>query len=175
MVKSLRSGNEKAYTLLFHEYYRPLTVFANKYLNDLESSKELVQDLFVYLYEKRKSLVVTTSLRSYLYQSVRNRCLNQLNKNDVRREFQKQALQNQDSDESLEKQIMANELEHEIFRIVSQLSSKCREVFIMSRTKGLKNQEIAEKLHISIRTVETHISKALKTLRESLGSEYDYD
>jgi len=174
MVKSLRTGNEKAYTTLFHEYYRPLTVFANKYLHDLESSKELVQDLFVYLYEKRKSLIITSSLKSYLYQSVRNRCLNQLKRNDVKREYQKRALQNQDTAENLERQIMANELEHEIFRIVSKLSHKCREVFIMSRTNGLKNQDIADRLHISIRTVETHISNALKTLRESLGSDYDF-
>ena len=174
MVKSLKAGNENAYAKLFHEYYRPLTVFANKYLNDIESSKELVQDLFVSIYEKRKSILITTSLKTYLYQAARNRCLNQIKKNNIRRDYLKQADQNANSTESLEEQILANELEYEIFRIISQLSPKCQEVFTLSRVKGIKNQEIAGTLDISPRTVETHISNALKTLREKLGSKYDF-
>lgn len=174
MVESLRAGNEKAYAKLFQEYYRPLVVFANKYLNDLDSSKELVQDLFVSFYENRKKQVITTSLKSYLYQSVRNRCLNHLKKEDVRRNFQKQAIHFAASNDALEDQIHANELEHQIFRIVSQLSVKSREVFIMSRVKGIRNQEIAHELEISIRTVETHISNVLKALRQQLGEEYDF-
>lgn len=141
---------------------------------DLDSSRELVQDLFVSIYENRKSLMITTSLRSYLYQAVRNRCLNHLRKIDVRREFQKQAVKNGESDESLEDQILANELEHEIFQIISKLPSKCQEVFNMSRINGMRNQEISDKLDISIRTVETHISNALKVLREKLGAEYKF-
>jgi RNA polymerase sigma-70 factor (ECF subfamily) len=174
MIKSLRAGNEKAYGKLFHEYYRPLTVFANKYLGDLDASKELVQDLFVSIYENRTSLIITTSLRAYLYQAVRNRCLNQLKRDEVRRVYQTQAARKQDIGETLEEQILVNELEHQIFRIISQLSPKCREVFILSRVKGLKNQEIADSLEISRRTVETHITHALKTLREKLGDGYNY-
>ena len=174
MIKSLRAGNEKAYGKLFHEYYRPLTVFANKYLGDLDASKELVQDLFVSIYENRTSLIITTSLKAYLYQAVRNRCLNHLKKDEVRRGYQTQAARKQDSGETLEEEILANELEHQIFNIISQLSPKCREVFILSRVKGFKNQEIANSLEISRRTVETHISHALKTLREKLGDEYGF-
>lgn len=174
MVESLRAGKEKAYAKLFQEYYRPLAVFANKYLKDLDSSKELVQDLFVSLYENRRTQVITTSLKSYLYQSVRNRCLNQLKKEEVRRDYQKQAQQSGASNDSLEDQIHANELEHQIFRILKQLSPKCREVFIMSRVKGIKNQEIADKLEISIRTVEKHISNGIKELRQQLGEEYHF-
>lgn len=174
MIKSLRGGNEKAYEKLFHEYYRPLTVFANNYLRDLDASKELVQDLFVSIYENRRSLIITTSLKSYLYQAVRNRCLNHLKKDEVRRVYQTQAARNQDPGETLEEEILVNELEHQIFHIISQLSPKCREVFIMSRVKGFKNQEIADSLDISRRTVETHITHALKALREELGDEYGF-
>ena len=174
MVKGLREGNENAYAKLFQEYYRPLAVFANKYLNDLDSSRELVQDLFVSLYESRKSVIITTSLKSYLYQAVRNRCLNHLKRRDVRRVYQKHSSLEQDATESLDERISANELEYEIFRIIYHLTPKCREVFIMSRVKGLKNQEIAGTLNISIRTVETHISNALKTLRQHLGSAYNF-
>jgi RNA polymerase sigma-70 factor (ECF subfamily) len=174
MVKRLRAGNELAFATLFHEHYRPLTVFANKYLKDLDASRELVQDMFVTIYENRKSLIITTSLKSYLYQSVRNRCLNHLKKTDVRRAYQKRTAQNGEFSESLEEQILANELEHEIFQIISQLPSKCQEVFKMSRINGMRNQEISAKLEISIRTVETHISNALRILREKLGSEYRF-
>jgi RNA polymerase sigma-70 factor (ECF subfamily) len=174
MVISLRTGNEKAYADLFHEYYRPLTVFANKYLKDLESSKEIVQNFFVFMYENRKSLIISTSLKSYLYQAIRNRCLNHLKENNIRKEYLKNAAFRQDREESLDDLILANELEHKIFRIISQLTPKCQEVFMMSRSKGLRNQEIADKLGISIRTVETHISNALKTLKEQLGSEYNF-
>jgi RNA polymerase sigma-70 factor (ECF subfamily) len=71
MIKGLRSGRESAYEQLFKEYYKPLTVFATGYLENLESGKEIVQELFVSLYEKRKKLVITTSLKSYLYRSVK--------------------------------------------------------------------------------------------------------
>jgi RNA polymerase sigma-70 factor (ECF subfamily) len=174
MVKSLRAGHEHAYATLFSEHYRPLTIFALKYVNDLDTSRELVQDLFVSIYETRKSLIITTSLRSYLYQAVRNRCLNHLQKTSVRRQYQEQDRENRNPNESLEDQILVNELEHRIFLLISQLSPKCQEVFILSRVKGLKNKEIARELGISIRTVETHISYALKILREKLGSEYKF-
>ena len=72
MVKGLRAGRESTYAQLFNEYYRPLTVFANKYVSDMESARELVQAFFVSIYENRKALLITTSLKSYLYQSVRN-------------------------------------------------------------------------------------------------------
>lgn len=174
MVKSLRAGHEHAYAKVFFEHYRPLTIFALKYVNDMDTAKELVQDLFASIYENRKSLIITTSLRSYLYQAIKNRCLNHLKKDSVRRHYREQVKEQRNPIESLEDQILANELEHRIFLLISKLSAKCQEVFIMSRVKGLKNREIADKLDISIRTVETHISYALRLLRENLGSEYKF-
>ncbi|MEN8204324.1 MAG: RNA polymerase sigma-70 factor [Bacteroidota bacterium] len=171
MVKRLRAGHEGTYAQLFHEYYRPLTVFANKYVNDLDSARELVQDLFVSMYENRKSLLISTSLKSYLYQSVRNRCLNHLKRIKVGRQHLEQIGKYMNSHESLEELILENELENRIFQIISRLSPKCREVFTLSRVHGLKNQEIAVRLELSIRTVETHISNALKILRTKLEEE----
>ena len=174
MVKSLRAGHEHAYAKLFFEYYRPLSIFALKYVYDLDTARELVQDLFVSIYENRKSLIIATSIRSYLYQAVKNRCLNHLKKASVRRQYREQNKENLNPVESLEDQIQANELEHRIFLLISQLTAKCQEVFLLSRVKGLKNKEIAAKLGISIRTVETHISYALRFLREKLGSDYKF-
>lgn len=168
MVRGLRAGRESTYAQLFREYYSPLTGFANKYVNDLDSARELVQDLFVSIFENRKTLLITTSLKSYLYQAVRNRCLNHLKRIKVGKQHLEQFAQELNTSEGLEELILKNELEYRIFRIISGLSPKCQEVFTLSRVKGLKNQEIATRLKISVRTVETHISNALKVLREKL-------
>ena len=168
MIKGLRSGRESAYEQLFKEYYKPLTVFASGYLEDLESGKEVVQDLYVYLYEKRKNLVITTSLKSYLYQSVRNRCLNHIKHQKVRKKHQDRMMPELHESENLEDKIRENELEYMVSKIVDQLAPQCKRIFTMSRVSGHSNREIAEQLEISIRTVEKQISNALKVLREKL-------
>jgi RNA polymerase sigma-70 factor (ECF subfamily) len=169
IIKGIRAGRESAYALLFKKFYRPLSVFATTYINDQDSAKEIVQDLFVHLYENRRVLVISTSLKSYLYQSVRNRCLNHLKRTQVERKHLDQAALEQRSTEDLEAKIAETELEYGIFRVISELPPKCQKIFRMSRVHGFKNKEIAEELGISVRTVETQISNALKVLREKLG------
>jgi len=169
IIKGIREGRESAFEILFSEYYRPLSVFALKYVGDLESAKEIVQNLFVNLYENRQKLLVTTSLKSYLYQSVRNSCLNQIKQNQTRKEHLANYGSEQEYDVDLEARIRETELEHMVFKIVETLPPKCKNIFTLSRSKGFSNSEIAEKLGISKRTVETHISNALKTLRSHLG------
>ncbi len=168
MIKGLRSGRESAYEQLFKEYYKPLTVFAFGYLDDLESGKEIVQDLFVHLYEKRKTLEINNSIKSYLYQSVRNRCLNHIKHLKVRKVHHDQMKPHLQDSENLEDKIRETELEHMISKVVDQLPPQCNRIFTLSRVTGLKNGEIAEKLGISKRTVETQISNALKVLRNKL-------
>ena len=135
-------------------------------------AKELVQNLFVHLYENRSSLVITTSLESYLYQSVRNRCLNQIKQWKTQKEHLENYLWEHESSANLETTIRQNELEHAVFKIVESLPSQRKNVFLLSRVKGLSNSEIAGKLNISKRTVETHISHALKDLKVKLGDLY---
>ena len=168
MVNGIRAGHESAFDQLFKEYYRPLSVFALKYVPDLETAKEIVQDLFVHLYENRRSLVISTSLQSYLYQSVRNRCLNLIKQQKTHRDHMDHLKLEQETTEDIEARIWETELEHQVFRIVSGLPARCREIFNLSRVKGLSNSEISKKLDISKRTVETQISNALKALRQNL-------
>lgn len=168
MIKGLRTGRESTYEQLFKEFYQPLSVFACNYLEDLEAGKEVVQELFVHLYEKRKTLVITSSLKSYLYQSVRNRCLNHIKHQQVKQAHQDHMKTQFETADSLEDIIRESELEHLIFKVVEQLPPQCRKIFTMSRVNGLSNGEIAEQLELSKRTVETQISNALKVLREKI-------
>jgi RNA polymerase sigma-70 factor (ECF subfamily) len=168
MLEGIRKGQESAYRELFREYYRPLTVFALRYVNDLDQARDLVQDLFVHLYENRAAIQINTSLRAYLFQSVRNRCLNYLDQQKSRREHQDKIRISALKEDNLEAEIERNELEHRIFQIVDKLPDQCKKIFLLNRVKGLRNEEIAQQLGISKRTVETQISKALKVLKAKI-------
>lgn len=169
IIQGIKKGKESAFSALFQEYYKPLCIFALQYMGELESAREIVQDQFVHLYEIREKLLITDSLRSFMYQSVRNRCLNALRHQQVNRKHMEQWADAQHSTGNLMDQIEALELEHTVHQIIMQLPARCRQVFLLSRTKGASNEEIAGKLNISKRTVETQISKALRTIREELG------
>ena len=168
IIHGIRAGHESTFRDLFADYYRPLSVFAMKYTGDLESAKEIVQDLFVHLYQSRSTLVITSSLKSYLFQAVQNRCLNHIKQDQTRRKHLDQYHAEQEISADMEARIRETELEHRIFKIVESLPPQCKKIFTMSRVKGFSNSEIAEKLQISKRTVETQISNALKTLRTTL-------
>ena len=168
IINGLKAGDESTYNQLFNKYYIILCVFAAKYVKDLETAREIVQDLFVHFFEIRSTLLITSSVESYLYQSLRNRCLNQIRHTKLHEKHLENLKLEEVSGYNLEDLIMETELEHQIFKIVSHMPDQCRKIFQMSRVDGKRNKEIALLLNISIRTVETQISKALKILRNSL-------
>lgn len=171
IINGLKTGDESSFNQLFNEYYITLSLFANRYVKDLDISREIVQDFFVHLFEIRDSLSITTSIDSYLYSSVRNRCLNHIRQVQMHEKHLENLKTADISSSNLEDNIMEIELEYQIFKIVSQLPDQCQKIFRMSRVDGKKNSEIGQILNISIRTVETQISKALKILRNNL---HDY-
>lgn len=150
-------------------YYGVLCGFAYKFTEDMDQAEELVQELFVQLWDKRETLVPNSSVKSYLFTATRNACLNHLKHQKVRAKFA-EAVQAQpmpqmgDAGEALE----AAELKARIELAIEDLPERCREVFVMSRYEGLKYQEIADKLQISARTVEVQVGKALKMMRDHL-------
>lgn len=169
LIEGLANGHKNAFELLFKKYYSVLVVFAQKMIGDTDTSKELVQDVFVNFYEKRKTIKIHTSLKAHLYQSVRNRCLNHIKReNTIRNHHQTIEVELKDSHVVLDKQIEEVELEQRLFKAIKSLPEKCRVIFEMSRLDGLTNQEIADELELSKRTVETQISKALRIIREKL-------
>ena len=169
LIEGISKGDNGAYEEMFLKYYSPLVVFAYRMVDDEDTARELVQDVFVSFYEKQVGLTIHTSLKATLYQSVRNRCLNHIKREKLLRSHHENIfLETKASDSYFETSVETSELQQRLYTIIQELPEKCREVFEMSRFEGVPNQEIADKLDISKRTVETQISKALKYLRENL-------
>lgn len=163
----IASGDRAAFEEAFRAHYRPLCAFANTYLNDRDRSEDLVQELFVKLWNERERLNVTTSLKAYLFSAVRNRSFNELEK-VVRMKPINESLHDTPLEDS------RSEEDHtwrsaRVLAAIEALPEERRKVFKLSRNEGLKYLEIAERLGISVKTVENQMGKALKTLREELA------
>jgi len=167
-LDDLKTGDIRLYESLFREYYKPLVVHAMKYVKDMDAAKEIVQEFFVRLYEKRNSLVIDTSLKSYFYRAVYNSCINYISHMEMRSRHIKN-LSLQSENEFSDHQMEAMELQNRIYKSVEDMPNQCKRIFKLNRFEGLRNEEIAAKLGISKRTVETQISKALKILRKKLA------
>jgi RNA polymerase sigma-70 factor, ECF subfamily len=168
IVEEMKKGKEYAFDYFFNYYYPGLCVFAQKIISLPEQqAKDIVQDVFVKFWNDREKLDIRTSIRSYLFVSVRNRCMDVLRKKNRSLQM-KEISEGQDvADESFETYILS-ELESLFNRSLDKLPERCREVFELSRLQGLKNREIAEKLSLSEKTVENQMTKALRVLREEL-------
>jgi RNA polymerase sigma-70 factor (ECF subfamily) len=163
------SLTRQAFRKLFLDNIRPLTMYAMQYVNDPEGAEDIVQDVFLYIYEKRDLWQVHKRGNYYLYRLVRYRCLNYLDHQKVRLTGNPSVREqlHQDPEDPLET-IQRIELEYKYLDTLENLPPKCRRVFEMSRNEGKSNQEIADELNLSRRTVESHISLALKVLRRKL-------
>ncbi len=151
---------------LFRDYFPPLMAFARKILVDEDDAREVVHLVFINLWEKRNEIDLSTSLKPYLFTSVHNRSLNVIRD---RKKFSSGEVPEVAGEWDVSAQIESMELEGKIREVIDSLPEKCREIFEMNRFEGLKYGEIANKLDISIRTVENQISKALKILKEQLA------
>lgn len=167
---ALQKGDRAVYEMVFHEHYRPLCAFARTFLTDPDEAEEVVQNVFVALWEKRNTLEVEASLRSYLFRSVRNACLNRLKHDKVRLQHRAHALYSASAD-SVFNHVDMQELESRLKAALDKLPEQCRKVFELSRFQEMRYAEIADHLQISPKTVENHMGKALKILREEL---HDY-
>ena len=169
LLEGLKEGNEKIFDYIFHYYYSGLVVFAQKYIPDSDVAKDIVQALFVKLWTNREKLVINSSLKSYLFSSVRNRCIDYLRHEATKGKVEKKLIERLSEISDERNLLVESELRDKINTAMGKLPPVCREVFYLNRFEGLKPAEIAEKKEISVRTVETHIGKALKILRVELA------
>lgn len=158
--------------MLFRSHFAGLCFFAQKYVKDFEAAKEIVQDAFLSLWEKRETIDMDRPVKSYLTMIIHNKCTNFLRDN---RKFDQNILHIENLTEVPEYEgadsMVEEELKNKIDTAIEELPEKCRQVFVMNRYENLKYQEIADKLQISVKTVETQMSKALQHMRIRL-SEY---
>jgi len=169
VLETLQLGNESAFEMIFRTYYQPLCRYAYSFLQDKEEAEEVVQASFITVWEKRNNIAIETSLKSYLYRMVRNSCLNVIKHEKVKQQHVAHELAvSEVSHESVSQKVQAAELEIRITEAMKTLPEQCRLVFQLSRFEELKYQEIADQLQISVKTVENHMGKALKLMREQL-------
>ncbi len=167
LFSSLKAGEERAFEKLFRNYYAPLCYYASKILQNDGAAEEIVQDFFVRLWEKRADIEIETSLKNYFFRSVKNLCLNQIKHENVKIQHVKSVISEAESTEYSDHFQEVN-LQKDIEEGIAALPEKRREIFRLSREEGLKYREIADKLNISIKTVEAHMGLAIKTLRYRL-------
>ncbi len=153
--------------MVFRDYYTPLVRYGNTFLKDTDETEDVVQQVFVSLWEKRTQLDIHTSVRAVLYRAVHNACLNRLKHHKVRREYAGD-FKNTQSDSEQTDALEAAELQERINRAIEGMPEQCARIFKMSRFEQLKYQEIADQLGLSIKTVENQMGKALKIIREAL-------
>jgi RNA polymerase sigma-70 factor (ECF subfamily) len=158
------------FEVLFKSHYSSLCAYANGFLKDYDAAEEVVQEVMFRIWTSRETLVIESAVRSYLFRAVRNGCMNVLKHLNIRDEYKAfQERQSFDNQPSHEDEMIFSELEQKIREAIDNLPSERRKVFILSRYDGLTYSQIAEKLDISVKTVENQMGKALKTLRVELS------
>lgn len=169
LFERIRSGDEVAFQELFTKYWELLYRLAYKILRDEGMAEDMVQEVFISVWERRKH-ILNSNIKAYLSQSVKFQVFKQLKKSQLQQvhidAIESITLVSNDTSES---DVNIKELTNEIETVLGTLPNRCREIFYMSRSEQLTNKEIATRLGISIRTVETQISIALKHLRNSLS------
>jgi RNA polymerase sigma-70 factor (ECF subfamily) len=169
LIARLKDGDQTAFELLFHFYYPGLVIYSTQFTTDRTEAEEIVQDFFVRFWQRHQQISLTDSLKSYLFSSVKNGSLNYLKHKKVEEKYIRQMTELSNHHLVYDPDLyLSSELQEKVKNAIDLLPERCREIFIMSRIRGLKNEEIADDLHISKRTVETQISKALKVLRVEL-------
>lgn len=163
------NGDETAFQRLFRFYYPGLVIYSKQFTTDRMEAEEIVQDLFVRLWQKHQQLTPSDSLKGYLFSSVKNGSLNFLKHKKIEEKYIRKITDLSSSHLAYDPDLyVVSELQEKIRNAIDLLPEKCREIFMMSRMAGMKNEEIASELNLSKRTIETQISKALKTMRVEL-------
>jgi RNA polymerase sigma-70 factor (ECF subfamily) len=165
LFEEIRNGDERIFNQAFDRYYPCMCFYADKILHDFDSSRSIVQQVFVDLWIKREKLHID-SLKSYLYQSVRNAALDVLKHKKAELKYLS-SLQKTESSQFADL-LEEAELADKINRAIHKLPERCREIFLLCRFEELKYLEIAERLNISVKTVEMQVGIALKRLRIEL-------
>ncbi len=172
IIELIKQGDIAAFNILFKSVYLQLYIHCRKFIPDPEDAKDILQNVFLRFWEKRENIDIHTSLNAYLYKAIQNECLNYLRSTGTidipRYEISELEKQGPVEDHDPYSILRIFEIERITENAIEELPDQCKSIFKLSRINGLKNQEIADKLDISARTVETQIYRALKILKSRL-------
>ncbi|WP_437917709.1 RNA polymerase sigma-70 factor [Sphingobacterium sp. LRF_L2] len=164
LLDRIRENDTSAYTALFKKYWRPLYQAAFQVLRDEHRCEDIIQEVFMQLWDKRQDLHIEKSLNAYLYAIVRHKVFFEITKNKSRKEVFEN-LPERLSLDTPDRNVEYSETVETINGLIAQLPQRCKEVYILSREKAMSHKQIAEKLGISTKTVENQLTKALKPIR----------
>jgi RNA polymerase sigma-70 factor (ECF subfamily) len=168
-IERIRKGDAQEFESLFRSSYVSLVRYARTMVRDHDTAEEIVQDLFFRLWKDREKLNIESSLNGYLFRAVHNKCLHWIDHNRIVGNYAREMADTQtESHENPSDMIILKELQLRIVKILERLPERCGRIFCMNRFEGLKYAEIAEKLSVSIKTVEANMGKALKEFRKAL-------
>lgn len=165
-LKQLSAGTEEAYKLLFARYYSTLGVFANRYLNDRQMAEDAIHDVILELFQDKEKFETILALKAYLYNSVRNRCLNILRHDKIRVKYAEKMAREKDS-YFFHNQILEAEAHELLEQAIAELPKQTRIVYELV-LQGYNNQEIAERTGLSEDAVKAHKQRGKKILKEKL-------
>lgn len=168
LVKRLKDGDKNAFKLLFEKYYPLFISFAQRLLKDETDAEDLIQNVFMRIWVGRANLNENKNFKNYLLVSIRNEVY-QYFRHAFKAESNDKHLEVIDGSANLETELSAKELEKRITTIISRMPQRRREIFNLSRYDKLSNQEIAQRLGLSVRTVEKHIENALADIRKHIS------
>ena len=173
LIDNLKNGDVDAFNMVYKKYAQKLFAFAWKYLKSVEEAEELVQSVFVKLWENQKNLKQETSFKSYLFTIAYNEICNLFRRRKYQQEYatNTKLVQPNFSDNS-ETQINYQSILHQVEIIIEKLPEKQRQVFVKSRIEGKSTKEIATEIGLSPGTVDNYISEALKFIRSNLKDEH---
>jgi RNA polymerase sigma-70 factor (ECF subfamily) len=170
LLRRLRSGEPGAFDTIFRAHYAHLVTFAQALLHDRSAAEDAAQEVMLELWRRRGDVAITESLRAYLLRATRNRALNQLRHANVQKRAEPRLAGDDSVSATGASELTASELKTAIVSAIAELPPACREVFELSRGRGLRYAEIASTLGISVKTVESQMGKALKHLRTRLAA-----
>ena len=177
ILKGIQSANQKSFGYLIQLYFNPITLYAKSIVLDAELAKEIVQDVFLKIWDNRDSLEIKTSLKAYIYQMTHNLCIDHLRNRANKRnlnlisyddlKLRLEIFELEDHDSLFDK-LFTEQMEAAIHHAIEELPEQCREVFILSRYESLSYPQISKELNISLSTTKTQMVRAMHKLKDAL-------
>lgn len=172
IIWRIKKGDIEQFESLFRSSYVSLVRYAKTLIRDHDTAEEIVQDLFFRLWRDRENIQIESSLNGYLYRSVHNRCLHHIGHARVVEKYASEMAARPGETAEIPTDILEyKDLQAKIADILERLPERCGKIFCMNRFEGLKYSEIAEKLSVSIKTVEANMGRALKEFRKALAEQ----